>query len=187
MDLGCRLREKSEEHTMKKRNFSFISKLPGVIVLLLLVFPSQTFAEEIKKLSLDQTASLGTSITMDPKVKTEGSASVRISTLWPTTICLGKVSGLQVDNAKLIYEAKVRSEGLEGTAFLEMWCHVAGGQYFSRGMNSVVTGTTDWKKLETPFFLQPGQKAEKVTLNIVINGKGTVWVDDVMLSRGPLK
>jgi hypothetical protein len=159
---------------MKEYGRICVRKIPAVLVLLLLVLPSQTFAEEIKKLSLDESASLGTSISVDPKMKTEGNASVRISTLWPTTICLGEVSGLDIHNAKLVYEAKVRSKGLEGTAFLEMWCQVAGGQYFSRGMNSVVTGTTDWKKLETPFFLQPGQKAEKVTLNIVINGKGTV-------------
>ena len=81
----------------------------------------------------------------------------------------------------------VKSEKLEGTAYLEMWCHVGGGQYFSRGMNSVVTGTMDWTTLHTPFFLQPGQRAQKATLNIVINGKGTVWVDEVALSKAPLK
>ena len=64
----------------------------------------------------------------------------------------------------------------------------SGLDFWSRcGMNSVATATTDWKKLETPFFLQPGQKAEKVTINIVINGKGTVWVDDVRLLKAPLK
>jgi hypothetical protein len=68
-----------------------------------------------------------------------------------------------------------------------MWCHIGGGQYFSRGMNSVITGTTDWKKLETPFILQPGQKAEKVTLNIVVNGKGKLWIDDIRLLKEPLK
>ena len=171
---------------MKEYGRICVRKVPAVLVLLLLVLPSQTFAEEIKKLSLDESASLGTSIVTDPKMKTEGNASVRISTLWPTTICLGEFSGLNIDNTKIVYEAKVRSEGLEGTAFLEMWCHVAGGQYLSRGMNSVVTGTTDWKKLETTFFLQPGQKAEKVTLNIVINGKGIVWADDVRLLKEPL-
>jgi len=75
---------------------------------------------------------------------------------------------------------------LEGTAFLEMWCHVGGGQYFSRGMNSFVSGTSEWKKLETPFFLQAGQKAEKAILGIVINGKGTVWIDEIRLSKEPL-
>ena len=37
------------------------------------------------------------------------------------------------------------------------------------------------------FARNAGQKAEKVTLNIVINGKGTVWVDDLILLKEPLK
>jgi hypothetical protein len=45
----------------------------------------------------------------------------------------------------------------------------------------------DWSTLQTPFFLQPGQSAKMVTLNIVINGKGTVWVDDVHLLKEPLR
>ena len=36
-------------------------------------------------------------------------------------------------------------------------------------------------------FVQKGQKPNKVTLNIVINGKGTVWIDDIVLSREPLE
>ena len=139
------------------------------------------------KLDLDDASSLGTTVSRDPKVKQEGNGSIKITTLWPTTICLGEVEGLNVENGQLIYRAQVKSENLEGTAFLEMWCHVGGGQYFSRGMNSVVTGTMDWKTLQTPFFLQPGQKTKKATLNIVINGKGTVWVDDVRLLKEPLK
>jgi hypothetical protein len=97
------------------------------------------------------------------------------------------VKQLNVENTQLIYRAKVKSEKLEGTAFLEMWCDVGGSQYFSRGMNSVVTGTIDWRTLQTPFFLKKGQSAQKATLNIVINGKGTVWVDDVHLLKEPLK
>jgi len=54
-------------------------------------------------------------------------------------------------------------------------------------MNSFVAGTMDWKTLQTPFYLQPGQSAKKATLNIVINGKGTVWVDDIYLLKEPLK
>ena len=35
-------------------------------------------------------------------------------------------------------------------------------------------------------FFQKGIAIEKVfTLNIVINGKGTVWVDDIVLTREP--
>lgn len=162
-------------------------RICGAIFFLLLSLDLPIQASELGRFALDDASSLGTSISTDLAEKEEGKGSIRISTEWPTTICLGEVLGLEVDNAQMLYRARVRSEDLEGTAFLEMWAHVGGGQYFSRGMNSVVTGTTDWKTLETPFFLQPGQSAQKATLNIVINGKGTVWVDDVHLLKKPLK
>ena len=155
--------------------------------LLLLPLDQPALASELGRLALDDASALGTTISTDSSVKQEGEGSVRISTAWPTTISLGEVSDLDVDNARLVYQAKVRSEGLEGTAFLEMWCHVGGGQYFSRGMNSVVTDTMEWKTLQTPFMLQPGQRATKASLNLVINGRGTVWVDDVRLLQEALE
>jgi hypothetical protein len=36
-------------------------------------------------------------------------------------------------------------------------------------------------------MFQKGQKPTKVTLNIVINGPGTIWVDDIVLFKEPLK
>jgi hypothetical protein len=50
---------------MKKNSHTYLRKLSGVTALLLFVFLSQTHAEEIKKLSLDDSASLGTSISVD--------------------------------------------------------------------------------------------------------------------------
>ena len=50
-------------------------------------------------------------------------------------------------------------------------------------MNDPAKGKSDWKTIQTPFMFQKGQKPDKVTLNIVINGKGTVWVDDLVLSK----
>jgi hypothetical protein len=35
--------------------------------------------------------------------------------------------------------------------------------------------------------LPQGQRPDKVTLNLAINGKGTVWIDDIVLSKEPLK
>ena len=172
---------------MKKRFLVFAIQICAASSLLLFLLNPLAQANELRKLALDDASSLGTTVSTDPTVKQEGNGSIRISTLWPTTICLAEVQELNVENAQLIYRARVKSEKLEGTAFLEMWCHVGGGQYFSRGMNSVVTGTMDWKTLQTPFFLQPAQRAKKATLNIVINGKGTVWVDDVHLLQEPLK
>lgn len=172
---------------MIKKWSNCIMRIFTTAIILLLFNTISIHAEEISKLTLDNAQFLGTTVTTDTKIKFEGDGSIKISTLWPTTICLGEVSGLDVENARLVYQAKVKSKNLEGTAFLEMWCFVDGGQYFSRGMNSVVTDTMNWKTLETPFILQKGQKAEKATLNIMINGKGTVWIDDIHLLKKPLK
>jgi hypothetical protein len=145
-----------------------------------------TWAQDLKKLNLDDASVIGTTIQTDAQVKAEGKGSIKITTQWPTTVCLGEVSGLNIEGATLVYKANVKSD-LEGTAYLELWAHVGGGQYFSRGLKDVVSRKSDWKTIQTPFFFQKGQKPDKVTLNVVINGKGTLWIDDVVLSREPLK
>ncbi len=159
-----------------------------VVVAVLALVSVVARAENLKKLSLDDLSSASPKIEADAKVKVEGASSLKITTQWPTTVCLGEVAGPDIENAKLVYSAKVKTE-LEGTgtAFLEMWAHVGGGQFFSKGMNDVVSQSTDWKTIQTPFMFQKGQKPDKVTLNLVINGKGAVWIDDVVLSKEPLK
>jgi len=157
-----------------------------LVVLLSLGNPA--LAEELKRISLDDALAIGLQIQSDSAVKAEGKASIKITTKWPTTVCLAEVPGPDIENAMLVYKAKVKSDLQgQGTAFLEMWAHVGGGQYFSRGMNDVVQGKSHWKTIQTPFMFQKGQKPTKVTLNILINGPGTVWVDDIVLSKEPLK
>ena len=87
----------------------------------------------------------------------------------------------------LIYRAHLKTQNLEGKAYLEMWCRLPGlGEFFSRGLDSTVTGTTDWATYETPFFLKKGQRPDLVNLNLVVEGKGTVEVKDVELLQSPL-
>jgi hypothetical protein len=161
-------------------------KLVCSLWLLLALVANPVFGEELKRISLDDTSGLGLTVQPDATVKAEGKGSIKITTLWPTVVCIGEVSALNIENAKLVYSAKVKSD-LDGTAFLEMWVTVAGGQYFSKGTNDVASQKTDWKTIQTPFMLEKGQKPEKVVLNLVINGKGTVWIDDIVLSKAPLK
>ena len=162
-----------------------MKRTPAVLALLTLV-TGLAHAEDLKKLTLDDASVIGTTIQTDLQVKAEGKGSIKITTQWPTTICLGEVARVDIENAKLVYKAHVKSD-LDGVAFLEMWAHVGGGHYFSRGMNDVVSQKTDWKIIQTPFLFQKGQRPEKVTLNLVIKGKGTVWVDDIVLSKEPLQ
>ncbi len=156
-----------------------------IVLLVLLLGSTSSIAGELAKLGLDDAKALGLKIENDPSNKVEGKSSLKISTLWPTTVCLGEVTGPEIENAKLIYTADVKSQ-LEGSALLELWALVDGRQYFSRGLNSTVSGSSDWRTIQTLFMFQKGQKPERVTLNLIINGKGTVWIDNIVLSREPL-
>ena len=176
-DTKCYLKRWMRDKKMKFRMMIF-----AVLALV----ASSSYAEELKKLNLDDASVIGTTIQTDTQIKAEGNGSIKITTQWPTTICLGEVTGLNVEAARLVFKAKVRSE-LSGMAFLELWVQVGSGNYFSRGFNDNVSNKTDWKSIQTLFFLQQGQKADKVTLNLVINGKGTVWIDDIVLLKEPLK
>jgi len=54
---------------------------------------------------------------------------------------------------------------------------------FGLSQVQILTGTTDWTTEETPFFLQKGENPSSVKLNLVINGKATVWIDDIRLLK----
>ncbi|CAB1082213.1 hypothetical protein D1AOALGA4SA_9848 [Olavius algarvensis Delta 1 endosymbiont] len=161
-------------------------KLIFLIFSLVLLSIAHVGAGELKHLTLDDASAIGLRIQTDSNTRIEGEGSIKITTLWPATVCLGQVTGLDVENSMLIYRAQVKSE-LKGTAFLEMWAHIAGGQYFSKGMNNPIKGKSSWQTLQTPFMFQKGQQPDKVTLNLVVNGTGTVWVDDITLLKEALK
>ncbi|MFQ5993117.1 MAG: hypothetical protein ACE5NA_11835 [Nitrospiraceae bacterium] len=106
----------------------------------------------------------------------------------PTVVRLFEVGDLDIENARLIYRAKLRTEGLDGQVYLEMWCHFPGkGEFFSRGLQKPLSGTTEWTSVETPFFLKKGENPDNIRLNVVISGPGTAWIDDIRLVKGPLQ
>jgi len=125
---------------------------------------------------------------IDKEITSDGNGSLRITANQPTTIQLYETGDIDVENARLTYQAKVRTEGIQGKVYLEMWCQFTGkGEFFSRDLSSPLSGTTDWSTEETPFFLKKGENPDNVKLNLVIEGKGTVWIDDVHLFKGPLQ
>lgn len=127
-------------------------------------------------------------VRIDRQVSSDGNGSLRISAKAPVTVRLFEIKGIDVENARLIYQARIRTKDMTGQVYLEMWCHFPGkGEFFSRGLQSALTGTVDWTTEETPFFLKKGENPDYVKLNLVVNGKGTAWIDDIRLFKGPLK
>ena len=100
-------------------------------------------------------------------------------------IRLFEVPNPEVENCRVIYRAKIKSEGLSEAAFLEMWCRFPGkGEYFSRGLDHTIMGSNDWGTYETPFFLKKGEKPDLIKLNVVLKGSGKIWLKDVELLKG---
>lgn len=125
-------------------------------------------------------------VEVDSTVSSDGTASLKITAPGPTIVNLFELGDLDVENAKIVYRAMLRSRKLSGKAYLEMWVHFKdGGEYFSRGLDRTITGTTNWMTMEIMFILEKGQNPDNVKLNLVIEGKGTVWIDDIVILKGP--
>ncbi len=77
-------------------------------------------------------------------------------------------------------------EAVIGAAYLEMLVSIPGrGEFFSRGFDTAVRGSSDWTSPQTPFFLSAGQNPDNIKLNLIITGAGKVWIDDVSVVKPP--
>lgn len=104
------------------------------------------------------------------------------------TIRLFEVQNPGIEQCMLTYRARMRTEGIERRAYLEMWCRLPGhGEFFSKGLHNAVTGTNAWASYEIPFYLKRGQKPDLIKLDLTVEGTGTVWIKDLQLLQTPLK
>ena len=125
-----------------------------------------------------------TGIEVDKTISDDGNGSIKIETSKPITVQLYSVDDIDVDDTQIVYEANIKSDDVKGQAYLEMWCVFKDkGEFFSRGFDSVISGTTDWKTIRTVFNLNKGEKPDQIKLNVVVNGVGTIWIDDIHLSK----
>jgi hypothetical protein len=167
------------------------------IILCLIVFalwltgcgekPSGTV--ELAAFPLDDVGSILTStgVEADPAVTSDGRGSLRLTAGEPATFRLYETGDIDVEDGRLTYQAKIKTADIDGKVYLEMWCHFPGkGEFFSRALHSPITGTVDWTSQETPFFLGKGENPDNIKLNLVIDGKGTAWIDDIRLVKGSL-
>jgi hypothetical protein len=152
----------------------------GVDSALSLLYPLDSLDEVIT------TALPGATIGVDATESSDGRGSLRITCEEPATVSLVETGDLDIEAATLFYRAKLRAEGLRGRAYLEMWCTFPDlGEYFSRGLDQPVEGTTNWVSVQTPFLLEVGQNPDNVKLNVVVDGPGTVWIDALQLDGVP--
>ncbi len=141
---------------------------------------------ELKRFSLDSFEGVikQSGVEIDPQVKKEGQGSLRITVTEPSVIRLFEVGDIDIEDAGLIYQAKLRTDNAQGYVYLEMWCYFEGkGEFFSRGLKAPLKGTIDWTSEEIPFFLKTGENPDNVKLNVVSEGPATIWIDNIRLLK----
>lgn len=165
-------------------------KILNSILPLLMIFLScskiSTEGTELKHYSINTIEGVitGSDVRFDKEVSSDGNGSLKIISEEPKVVQLYETGNIDVEDAKIIYNAKVKTENIIGQVYLEMWCVFNGkGEYFSRGLDKSLAGTNDWKKIETAFYLKSGENPDNIKLNIVIAGTGTVWIDDLKLIK----
>lgn len=192
------LRRIERHPALRGRGLALAGLIIGYVVLGLFTIPAMlwvtyqgrrvpTEAIELEHYPLDNTEGVLTqsAVTLDRQISYDGNGSLRIEATEPTTIRLFETGDIDIEDARLIYQARLRTQDLQGKAYLQMWCHIAGlGDFFSKSLNEPLAGSTDWVTQETPFFLKKGENPDNIKLNLVIEGKGTVWIDDIRLTKG---
>ena len=122
-------------------------------------------------------------------VFSEDQGAIKIQVLKANIFHLYETGPLEnANNTMLFYRAKVRTEALTGKVYLELWCSIPGkGESFSRGLDQPISGTNNWTTLQIPFRNDSGINPDNIKLNLVVEGTGTVWIDDIQLLGQPLK
>jgi hypothetical protein len=129
-----------------------------------------------------------TNVSLDSTISNDSIASLKIEAPSSMNVSLFEfvVGDLKIDDSKLIYRAALRSEKLSGRVYQLMSVHFPDGmQSFSRGFDQALIGTVPWVTQDIYFTLDKGKKPDRIKLGLVIEGTGTVWVDDVRILKAP--
>lgn len=127
-------------------------------------------------------------VEFDREISYDNNGSIKIVSQGQAVAYLYDTGDLDIEDAVIIYKARLKAENLQGTAYLQMWCVFEGrGEYFSKGLDFTVSGTKDWLEVQTPFILKKAENPVNIKLQIVVVGSGTVWIDDIRIIKNPGK
>ena len=131
----------------------------------------------------------GADAVFDPNVSQDGGGSLRVETDQGGSLRLYVLDDLGIVQGAVVYTGFLRSSGLNGQAMLEMWCQPAEGDAaFVRSAAQSVAGDSDWTPQEIRFSRpELCRNPVSIELNVLIQGAGTVWIDDLRLWSIPLE
>jgi len=129
---------------------------------------------------------------LDNEVSYDGLSSIRVDSKDTTTAYIFVLYDIPVKRAKLTWEAYCKSEDLKGKAFLEMGVQISKKyrkelESYLHQSKDFLRGTTNWQKIKVEFLVLENLKVDVVQLNLIIEGEGTVWIDQVRFTVLPIR
>src|SRR5262249_5231749 len=107
----------------------------------------------------------------------------------PLTATVLTIDAPQIVGPSYSLSGRVRYGAVEGTGYREMWSYCpGGGQYFSRtladqGPMMKLRGTSGWRSFVLPFDATGAQPPTRLVMNVVLPGRGTVYLGPLELSE----
>lgn len=139
-------------------------------------------AENLAAFNCEKLTGISPVFTLDKEVKFQGENSICVKADSPCRVTVAEFDGIQKQNFTLHSSAMVKTDLAPGAFIFEIVVKFNGGFYYSRALDQRIVGKKDWQKVSTDFFFKEGQSPEKVYVNLIIEGSGKVWIDDISLS-----
>lgn len=128
----------------------------------------------------------------DDRVAVQADGSVKVTgknEKTSTTVLVVEKPKVPSHRYKLV--GQIKYEGVKGAGYVEMLNRIPKrGEFFTRtlgasGAMGKIEGTTDLRELELPFLSEPGLLPDRLTVNVVLPGEGTVWLRPLRLVAIP--
>ncbi|RBP47341.1 hypothetical protein DES53_101138 [Roseimicrobium gellanilyticum] len=168
---------------MKPLNFS--STLCRCILVSAMAVAPLHAGDILGRFSCHDIAQVKTSISIDKETTADGNGSIKVEAAHNAVVTVADQKNLSVSKDNTLWcTVKVKCSGVKQRAYLEMWCEVADGKRaFSKGLEQLLLGDSDWKEIRLPMMINGDFTVNRALVNVVIEGPGTVWVDQISFAK----
>ncbi len=108
----------------------------------------------------------------------------------PRTVRILALRRPALDAKRYAMVGQVRYQGVQGDGYLQMWSYFPdGGRYFTRtmapsGPMAKLTGSSGWRRFVMPFDArQAATPPSRIAVDVVLPGRGTVWLGPLTLGE----
>lgn len=133
-------------------------------------------------------------VEIDRDITTDGNGSLLVNTEEAVKVELFELNNEDFKNKRLTFKAQMRSENLTGNNSMRGISYIElislfpdGEELVSRGPRIPLTGTADWRIVNTVLYIDKADAPKNVKLNLIVEGQGKVWLDAVKLESIPLR